>query len=125
MRRVKISFFLIIFILIYSVSSLFILKSCNNKLKSRVEQIQRVYESGDTEGALQLSNEMNDYWHRYEKTVTMIIHDDTLGELNSSIARITPFIANENEELIAEIQSIYHQIDQIYEEEFPAWYNIL
>ena len=125
MRRVKISFFLILFILIYSVSSLFILRSCNNKLKSRVEQIQRVYESGDTEGALRLSNEMNDYWHKYEKTVTMIIHDDTLGELNSSIARITPFIANENEELIAEIQSIYHQIDQIYEEEFPAWYNIL
>lgn len=90
-----------------------------------MEQIQRIYESGDTEGALRLSNEMNDYWHRYEKTVTMIIHDDTLGELNSSIARITPFIANENEELIAEIQSIYHQIDQIYEEEFPAWYNIL
>ena len=55
----------------------------------------------------------------------MTNHDDTHGEHNSSIARITPFIANENEELIAEIQSIYHQIDQIYEEEFPAWYNIL
>ena len=29
------------------------------------------------------------------------------------------------DELIAEIQAIYHQIDQIYEEEFPSWYNIL
>ena len=55
----------------------------------------------------------------------MIIHDDALANLNISIAKVTPFISNENDELIAEIQAIYHQIDQIYEEEFPSWYNIL
>ncbi|MCM1523520.1 MAG: DUF4363 family protein [Ruminococcus sp.] len=125
MIRVKIAVTLIALILIYSVSSLFLLGSENGKLKSRIELIQQTYESGDTDGALKLSNELNDYWHIYEKKVTMIIHDDALAPLNISVAKITPFISNENAELIAEIQSIYHQIDQIYEEEFPSWYNIL
>ena len=125
MKRVKIAVTLIVLIIIYSVTSRFILDNQNDLLKGRIEKIQQVYESGDVEGALALSNELNDFWHSYERKVTMIIHDDALANLNISIAKVTPFISNENDELIAEIQAIYHQIDQIYEEEFPSWYNIL
>ena len=125
MKRVKIAVTLIVLIIIYSVTSLFILDNQNDLLKGRIEKIQQVYESGDVDGALALSNELNDFWHSYERKVTMIIHDDALANLNISIAKVTPFISNENDELIAEIQAIYHQIDQIYEEEFPSWYNIL
>lgn len=125
MKRVKIAVTLIVLIIIYSVTSLFILDNQNDLLKGRIEKIQQVYESGDVEGALALSNELNDFWHSYERKVTMIIHDDALANLNISIAKVTPFISNENDEFIAEIQAIYHQIDQIYEEEFPSWYNIL
>ncbi len=125
MKRVKIAVWLIICIIVISVSSLFVLNYCNNSLKDKILQIQQVYESGDVQGALELSNNLNDYWHKYEKVVTMIVHDDSLSNLNISIAKITPFISNENAELIAEIQSIYHQIDQIYEEEFPSLYSIL
>lgn len=125
MKRVKIAVTLIVLIIIYSVTSLFILDNQNDLMKGRIKKIQQVYESGDVEGALALSNELNDFWHSYERKVTMIIHDDALANLNISIAKVTPFISNENDELIAEIQAIYHQIDQIYEEEFPSWYNIL
>ena len=125
MKRVKIAVTLIVLIIIYSVTSLFILDNQNDLLKGRIEKIQQVYESGDVEGALALSNELNDFWHSYERKVTIITHDDALANLNISIAKVTPFISNENDELIAEIQAIYHQIDQIYEEEFPSWYNIL
>lgn len=125
MRRVKIAFSLICIIIVYATWSLFVLEKQNDLLKGRVKEIQQVYESGDVERALRLSNELNDFWHKYERKVTMIVHDDALASLNISIAKITPFISNENAELIAEIQSIYHQIDQIYEEEFPSWYNIL
>ena len=125
MKRVKIAVTLIVLIIIYSVTSLFILDNQNDLQIGRIEMIQQVYESGDVEGALALSNELNDFWHSYERKVTMIIHDDALANLNISIAKVTPFISNENDELIAEIQAIYHQIDQIYEEEFPSWYNIL
>ena len=125
MKRVKIAVTLIVLIIIYSVTSLFILDNQNDLLKGRIEKIQQVYESGDVEGALALSNELNDFWHSYERKVTMIIHDDALANLNISIAKVTPFISNENDELIAEIQAIYHQIDQIYEEELPRWYKIL
>ena len=112
MKRVKIAVTLIVLIIIYSVTSLFILDNQNDLLKGRIEKIQQVYESGDVEGALALSNELNDFWHSYERKVTMIIHDDALANLNISIAKVTPFISNENDELIAEIQAIYHQIDQ-------------
>ncbi len=125
MKRVKIAFTLILIIIAAAVSSLFILSYENNRLKDMLTQIQSVYESGDTQRALEMSNELNDFWHKYEKCVTMVIHDDALSSVNISIAKITPFISNENPELIAEFQAIYHQLDQIYEEEFPSWYNIL
>ncbi len=124
MKRIITAAALLCIIVIYSVYTLFELKSKNNELKSMIHEIQSVYESGDTERALYLSNELNNYWHKYEKSVTLIIKDEALSNLNISIAKITPFISNENAELVAEIQSVYHQIDQIYEEEFPSWYNI-
>ncbi|MBQ7783967.1 MAG: DUF4363 family protein [Oscillospiraceae bacterium] len=125
MKRLKISAVLLIIIMLYSTGSLFILKNQNDKLKERVQLVQSAYEEGDTKKALELSNSLNDYWHEYERLVTMIVRDEALSTLNISMAKITPFVSNENAELIAELQSIYHQIDQIYEEEFPCWYNIL
>lgn len=125
MKRVKISAVLIVVIMLVSAGSLLVLKHYNDELRGRIERIQALYESGDVQTALELSNELNVYWHRYERAVTLIVHDDELEELNLAIAKITPFIANQNGELIAEIQSAYHCIDQIYEEEFPMWYNIL
>lgn len=125
MRRVKIAACLLVLIVIYSVASLFMLKFYNGQLRGRLENIQAAYESGDKSKAMELSNELNVYWHEYEKAVTILVHDESLEEVNSSIARITPFISNDNSELIAEMQSVYNRLDRIYEEEFPTWYNIL
>ena len=101
-------------IVIYSVTSLFILRFYNGQLRGRLESIQAAYESGDKSKALDLSYELNSYWHEYEKAVTMLVHDDSLEDVNSSVARITPFISNDNSELMAEMQSIYNRLDQIY-----------
>lgn len=125
MARVKIALWLTIGIMIYSTCTLFILNYQNNKFKDIVEQVQILYDSGDRQAALEKSNELNDAWHRYERAVTVIVHDDHLQQLNVSVARITPLLANDSDELTAEIQSIYHELDQIYESEFPTWYNIL
>ncbi|MGN0665158.1 MAG: DUF4363 family protein [Huintestinicola sp.] len=125
MIRVKIAVWLMFAILAYSIASLFILDSQNDKLKAQIYKVQKLYDSGDMEGALRESNELNDLWHDYEKIVTVIIHDDQMDQLNVSIARITPLIADGSDELTAEIQSLYHEIDQLYESEFPTWYNIL
>ena len=63
MTRVKTAAVLILAIMIYSVCSLFILDNENDKFKARLQEVQRVYESGDTEGALELSNALKEYWH--------------------------------------------------------------
>lgn len=125
MRRIKIAVTLLCIIIVYSTASLFILNRENKLLKEKIQAVQNEFEAGNTEQALMYANELNVFWRKYERTVTMIIHDDALNGINISIAKITPFVSNENDELIAEIQSVFHQIDQIYEEEFPSWYNIL
>ena len=76
MRRVKIAACLLVIIVIYSVTSLFILRFYNGQLRGRLESIQAAYESGDKSKALDLSYELNSYWHEYEKAVTMLVHDD-------------------------------------------------
>lgn len=112
-------------ILIGSVLSSISICRDTNSLTAELKNIQSVYESGNTEKALALSNEMNTHWHTYEHRMSLLIHDDKLSPLNMSIARITPLISNENDELIAEIQSIYHQLERIRCTELPYWYNIL
>lgn len=125
MKRVKIAAALLIIILIYSIFSLFVLKHLNGRLISRVEAVEQAYNAGNQEEALRLSHELDDYWQDYEKKITMIIHDDALADVNIAISKITPFVENQVPELDGEIRSIYYQLEQIYEEEFPSWYNIL
>ncbi len=125
MKRVIFSAVLLGIILIGSVLSSISICRDTNSLTAELENIQSVYESGNTEKALALSNEMNTHWHTYEHRMSLLIHDDKLSPLNMSIARITPLISNENDELIAEMQSIYHQLERIRCTELPYWYNIL
>ena len=61
MTRVKTAAVLILAIMIYSVCSLFILDNENDKFKARLQEVQRVYESGDTEGALATYTSLVDY----------------------------------------------------------------
>lgn len=125
MKRVIISAVMMFVILLWSAAGCYVVNRVSANLRNDIRYIQNIYESGNTEQALLLSNELNKKWHGYELILSLMVHDDKISSLNFSIARITPLISNENDELIAEIQSIYHQLERIRQSELPYWYNVL
>ncbi|MBP1545516.1 MAG: DUF4363 family protein [Oscillospiraceae bacterium] len=125
MKRVKAAAVLIVIIILLSVGSLFILSHLNRDFKGRLYEIRSAYESGDTAKAQSLADELEAQWHSYEKKVTMLVHDDELKEIALSVSKISPFIADDSDEVTAEIDSACNQIDRLYEEEFPHLHNIL
>ena len=125
MKRVKAAAVLIVIIMILSVGSLFILSHLNRNFKDKLFEIRTAYESGDTATAQSLADRLEDEWHRYEKNVTVLVHNDELKEIALSVSKISPFIADDSDEVIGEINSACNQIDRLYEEEFPDLHNIL
>lgn len=125
MTRVKIAAAIIVVIIIYSVSALFILRSQNRKLTSGVEEVARLWDNEDYDGAYESAMSLIDIWHEYEHIVTVIVNDDHLRELNISIAKIPALIENQSTEVEAEIKAIQHEIDHIFDAEKPTLYNIL
>lgn len=125
MKRVVISFCLLSAIVIYSFTGTFFIRKENNRLISLLDEIQVCYESKDINGALIKANELDKEWELYERKMSMIVRDEKLNNLGMAVARITPYISNENEEFNAELKNIYHQIYMIYHSEFPAWHKIL
>lgn len=124
MKRVIISAVLLVVILGWSAAGSYTVNRVTKSLRDDIRYIQNIYESGNTERALILSNDLNKKWKGYELILSLMVHDDKISSLNFSMARITPLISNENDELIAEIQSIYHQLERIRQSELPYWYNI-
>lgn len=125
MRRVKIAAVMLIVILAYSVGSLFVLRSCNQRLEQCLYAVGTAWKSEDSVGAMEAAEQLNRYWAEYEKTVTMIVHDDSLAELNISVAKLPPLISSDSDEVESELESALHQLEYIYNEECPYWFNIL
>lgn len=125
MKRVKIAVILLITLFAYSVGSLFLLDYFNGELIKRLDKIKQEYLSGNKEESLMLAEDLDSFWHKYEKAVTMIIHDDRLSELNISISKMKPMIEGDNDNFTVEIESAFGQLEHIYEEECPTWFNIL
>lgn len=125
MRRVKIAAVMLIVILAYSVGSLFVLRSCNHRLEQCLYAVGTAWKSEDSVGAMEAAEQLNRYWAEYEKTVTMIVHDDSLAELNISVAKLPPLISSDSDEVESELESALHQLEYIYNEECPYWFNIL
>lgn len=124
MKRLIISSSLLLIILIYSISSLFIVKEKNKELTASVMEVQALYESNNISGALEKSNEVTEMWNSYKKLLFITINSNKVNELNHSFSKLSPFIEEKKPELDIEFENIYFQLNNIYNMECPTWYNV-
>ncbi|MGN0674334.1 MAG: DUF4363 family protein [Oscillospiraceae bacterium] len=125
MNRVITACCLIAVIIIYSASAALVIRSENAELTEIIGQISEYNEKGDSEKASAAARRLNDEWHSFEKKMSVFVRDDKLNSISTSVARISPYIDEANDELDAELQNIRRQLDLIYRGELPVWYNIL
>ncbi len=125
MNRVIMSVCLMTIIISYSAASAFIIGHENSELLSVIDKISAYSEKGDSEKAVAAAELLSLEWYNYERKMSVLVRDEKLNNISSSVARIKPYIEEANDELDAELQNISRQLTVIYRTELPTWYNIL
>lgn len=117
MKRVIISSILLGAVLIWSLAGGRLLCTTADSLIADIDRIEQLYNSGSKSEALELSKAFSEKWNKSEKLLALMVHDEKIGNLNFSAAKITPLIESDNDELTAELQNIRHQLERIKQSE--------
>ncbi len=125
MKRAIAAVIILGIILVYSFGASIIIKNENSRLVYVLDEIQACYENSDMTSASENADKLEDLWGRYQKVMSVFVKDDKLNELDTTVAKIKPYIEEANDELEAEIQNVRHQLWLIYKTEVPYWYNLL
>lgn len=125
MQRVKLCAVILLILIALSVGSLWLISYNCNKLTLQIAEVQELYENREIPSALKKADELNRSWRSCYKLLSCLVKHDKLSEINSSIARIRPFLENDDDELNAEFGSILYQINLLRDTEFPYLHNIL
>ncbi len=124
MNRVITAFSMIAAIIAYSVFAVFVIRGETGELIAAVDEISERSENNDTAGAKAAADELSDQWYGFEKKMSVFVRDDKLNELSRTIAKISPYITDANDELDAELRNVRRQLWILYRSELPTWYNI-
>lgn len=124
MARIRISLVIIMLITFGSILSTYVIRDKYSKLLTMVEHTQSLVEEGRRDEAIAEAERLMDYWGKLSNRSHFLVRSDKIADLNSSIARIKPYIEDESEELNAEIESVKGMIEWLYESEMPYPNNI-
>lgn len=124
MNRITFCLLILVLVIAFCGTSLYVIRSGSERLCSAVEEIQILSEQKKTAEALAKCEELNRTWTSYYHTLSFFVKGDKLSGINSSIAKIKPYLESDNDELNAELDSILYQTRWIWETEFPYFYNV-
>ena len=113
MKRVVISSILLCLVLLWSFAGGRLLCRTADSLIADIDRIENLYDSGNKSEALELSEKFSAKWKKSEKILALMVHEEKIGSLEFSAAKITPLIETDNDELPAELQNIRHQLERI------------
>lgn len=125
MKRFVVALILIAVIVSYSVIAAFCLNSWQTDVTGIIDEIQLYSENGGEENASVAADKLIDEWIVIEKKMSIFVADEKLNNISSSVAKIPGFVAEANDELDAELDSIRRQLRLLCRGELPVWYNLL
>lgn len=124
MLRIKFCAGILLALMIFCASSLWVIKSESEKLCRLTENVKILSENEKTGEAMEACHELARFWESYYKLLSVFVKGDKLIGINASVAKIKPYLEEENEELKAELDSIIYQAEWILETEFPYFHNV-
>ncbi|HBN10765.1 MAG TPA: hypothetical protein DIW26_03115 [Ruminococcus sp.] len=124
MTRIKSAAAILAIILALSVFSLCFIKSETAKMIKMTEQLQTLTENGETQMAVEKTDEILLCWEVTFRKLSPLVRNDRLSAVRSSLVRIKPLIISDSDEVYAEIESIQSLLFMISENETPYLHNI-
>lgn len=124
MKRIILAISLILLLGAGSLTSLLFLRKNSREVEKRAAHILSLCNSGDTEKAIEYTQDFSEYWEKISLPLNVLVDTDRISTINSSIYKIEPFIQSDSDELNAELESIMANARWLYECEKPMWYNV-
>ena len=124
MKRLILCVTILIVIISGSVSSLFLLKSKNQKLINTLDSITECAEDEKTDQALEKIKEFSRSWKDYYICVSFLVESSRLEDISESCAKLEALLLKNSEELYSECETIKYGIKLIYNNEFPYLHSI-
>lgn len=125
MIRIKISFGIIISIIVLGVTGFFVLRHETNEIIGLIDETRSYSDSDNTEEALKSADKLLKKWDKYHTYASIFINNDKISDVQESVSRIKALIEKNNDELNAEYDSAKSSLEWIVESEIPRWTNIL
>lgn len=125
MKRLKISVFLLVIILILSFVQSYYVCSYSDKIIDEVKKIESLSRDKKYDEALAISRKLSKDYEKYEIFFLTTLQDEKVSELSFSFSRLTPLIEEQSDEISAETESVCEHIERIKRMEKPYWYNII
>lgn len=125
MIRIKISFGIIISIIVLGVSGFFVLRHETYEIIGLIDQTKSYSDSANTEEALKSADKLLKKWDKFHTYASVFINNDKISDVQESVSRLKALIETGNDELNAEYDSAKSTLKWIVESEIPRWTNIL
>lgn len=124
MIRIKLCAGILLALMVFCASSLWVIRTESEELCAITENVKVLSENKKTDEAMEACHELARFWESYYKLLSVFVKGDKLTGINASVAKIKPYLEEENEELKAELDSIIYQTEWILETELPYFHNV-
>lgn len=125
MGRIKICLGIIIAIIILSVIGVWTLDCKTDKIIDLLDETKKYSDSGNTQKALEAVDRLENEWEKYHTFASILVRNDKISSVQTSMSRLRPLIEKENDELNAEFANARSGLEWIVESEIPLITNIL
>lgn len=124
MSRLRISVALMTVILAFCIFSVCKVNKYGKELIEIIDSITYSLENNETEKALAEAEDMNVYWDKLRNKSSMLVQNEKLLSIESSITRIVPYIEADSDELMAELETVRKNVIWLCSSEIPYFRNI-
>lgn len=126
MKRVVIVCVLFLLISTICVYSIYKTSIIRNDVIASIDAALEAVRTEDQESIIKHVQTLHDFWVTEERSLVHFVRHSQVDDISKCVERL-PGLAeyNETAELVAELDSIHWQIENIWHSELPYWQNIL
>ena len=124
MVRIKICLGIIIAIIFLSILGVWILDCQTDEVIKLLDETKSYSDASETDKALEAVEKLESQWEKYHTFASILVRNDKISSVQTSISRLRPLIEKENDELNAEFANARSSLQWIVESEIPRLTNI-
>lgn len=125
MKRIIISVVILLLLAVMCTWSVFAVKCKTDTLNDMIEQVEKAFESGDSEKCVKAASALEEEWQDFMSRAILVNDLGHAIEITSSIAEIYSFAQEQNEELYAACDRAEAQIAIFEKMQIPTLWKIL